>query len=117
MKEILISIIIPVYNVENKINRLLNSLYCIKNKDIEIIFVNNNSTDNSLNIIKDYSQKDKRVKIYNEFKKGANYARLKGFNDSKNKNTTKINDIAILDDYIKNNCAFDCKYFLLKKIN
>jgi uncharacterized protein YutD len=42
--------------------------------------------------------------------------RLKGFNDSKNKNTTKINDIAILDDYIKNNCAYDCKYFLLKKI-
>ncbi len=41
--------------------------------------------------------------------------RLKGFNDTKNKKTTKINDIATLDDYIKNNCAYDCKYFLLKK--
>ena len=41
--------------------------------------------------------------------------RLKGFNESKNKKTTKINDIATLDDYIKNNCAYDCKYFLLKK--
>ena len=41
--------------------------------------------------------------------------RLKGFNDSKSKNVNKINDISKLDDYIKNNCAFDCKYFLLKK--
>ena len=41
--------------------------------------------------------------------------RLKGFNDTKNKKTTKINDIATLEDYIKNNCAYDCKYFLLKK--
>ena len=41
--------------------------------------------------------------------------RLKGFNDTKNKKTTKINDIATLDNYIKNNCAYDCKYFLLKK--
>ena len=41
--------------------------------------------------------------------------RIKGFNESKNKKTTKINDIATLDDYIKNNCAYDCKYFLLKK--
>lgn len=42
--------------------------------------------------------------------------RLKGFYNSKNKNVNKINDIKILDDYIKNNCAYDCKYFLLKKV-
>lgn len=42
--------------------------------------------------------------------------RLKGFYDSKNKNVNKINNINILDDHIKNNCAYDCKYFLLKKI-
>jgi len=42
--------------------------------------------------------------------------RLKGFYDSKNKNVNKINDIKLLDGYIKNNCAYDCKYFLLKKV-
>ena len=42
--------------------------------------------------------------------------RLKGFYNSKNKNVNKINDIKLLDDYIKNNCAYDCKYFLLKKV-
>ena len=41
--------------------------------------------------------------------------RLKGFNKSDNKKVNQINDIANLDDYIKNNCAYDCKYFLLEK--
>ncbi|HHW69478.1 MAG TPA: YutD family protein [Tenericutes bacterium] len=41
--------------------------------------------------------------------------RLKGFCDKSNKQYRKINAIESLDDYIKNNCAYDCKYFLLKK--
>jgi len=41
--------------------------------------------------------------------------RLKGFNDSNNKNVNKINDIKNLEDYKTNNCAYDCKYFLLKR--
>ncbi len=44
-----------------------------------------------------------------------NKLRLKGFCDKKNKLHNEINDINLLDDYIKNNCAYDCKYFLLKK--
>lgn len=43
--------------------------------------------------------------------------RLKGYYASNNKNKTDINDIATLDNYIKNYCAFNCGYFLLKKIN
>ncbi len=42
--------------------------------------------------------------------------RLKGFYESENKKTTKINNIKYLDDYIKNYCNYECKYFLLKKI-
>lgn len=41
--------------------------------------------------------------------------RLKGFFDSDNKKCKKINDIAFLDQYIENNCAFGCKWFLLKR--
>ncbi len=41
--------------------------------------------------------------------------RLKGFYKKDNKNVKDINNIDTLDDYIKNNCAFDCKYFLLEK--
>ena len=42
--------------------------------------------------------------------------RLKGFNDSKNKNAKKINDIKYLDDYITNYCSLGAKVFLIKKL-
>lgn len=41
--------------------------------------------------------------------------RLKGFYESKNKLTKKINDIKYLDDYLKDFCACQCPYFLIKK--
>ena len=41
--------------------------------------------------------------------------RLKGFYKKDNKEVKDINNIEKLDDYIKENCAFDCRYFLLEK--
>lgn len=41
--------------------------------------------------------------------------RLKGFYDEKNKKANKINNYKNLDNYLKNNCAPDCKYFIAKK--
>ena len=43
--------------------------------------------------------------------------RLKGFYDEKNKKVNKINNYKNVEKYIKNYCAPDCKYFILKKIN
>lgn len=42
--------------------------------------------------------------------------RLKGFYDEKNKKANKINNFKNLDAYLKNNCAVDCKYFIVKKL-
>ena len=42
--------------------------------------------------------------------------RLKGFYDSNNKSVTIINDIKYIDKYIEENCAYGCRYFLLKKV-
>lgn len=42
--------------------------------------------------------------------------RLKGFYDKKNKQMKKINNIEILDNYIKEFCSHECRWFLLKKI-
>lgn len=42
--------------------------------------------------------------------------RLKGFCDKTNKKYKKINSIEIVDEYIKKHCAYDCKYFILKKV-
>lgn len=46
-----------------------------------------------------------------------NTLRLKGFYDAKNKKVNKINNFNNLDTYLKNNCAVECRYFVLKKIN
>ena len=42
--------------------------------------------------------------------------RLKGFNDKEKKEFRPINDIKKIDDYIKNHCSYECRYFILKKI-
>ena len=42
--------------------------------------------------------------------------RLKGFNEKGNKYYKPINDYAKIADYIKNNCAYDCRYFILKRL-
>lgn len=62
-----ISIIVPVYNVENYIKECLNSLVNQRYKNIEIICVNDGSTDNSLNILKEYEKKYKgKIKVYSK---------------------------------------------------
>lgn len=43
--------------------------------------------------------------------------RLKGFYDSNHNSCTKINNFSNYKDYIKNHCAYECRYFILKKIN
>ena len=43
--------------------------------------------------------------------------RLKGFYDSGNKKAKKINDFKYLNKYLEEDCAVECKYFVLKKIN
>lgn len=43
--------------------------------------------------------------------------RLKGFYDHNNKKAKKINDYNNLDNYLKNNCAADCRHFIVKKID
>lgn len=42
--------------------------------------------------------------------------RLKGFYDSKNKKANNINNYKTADEYIKNNCAYNCKHFIVKKV-
>ena len=58
-----ISIIVPVYNVAPYLARCLDSLINQTLKDIEIICIDDKSTDNSLEILREYEQKDKRIRI------------------------------------------------------
>ncbi|NYE03861.1 glycosyltransferase involved in cell wall biosynthesis [Bacillus niacini] len=75
----LISIVVPVYNVEQYIKRCIDSLIHQTYKDIEILLVNDGSTDRSGIICEDYAQKDKRIKIIHKVNGGLTSARLAGF--------------------------------------
>lgn len=70
-----ISVIVPVYNVENYLSRCLDSLISQTLRDIEIICVNDGSTDKSLVILRDYAQKDSRIKVINQENTGVSVAR------------------------------------------
>ena len=58
-----ISVIIPVFNVEKYLHQCIDSVLNQTLKDIEIICVDDGSTDSSLNILKEYEQKDIRLKV------------------------------------------------------
>lgn len=73
-----ISIIIPVYNSASCIERCLESLVNQTLKDIEIICVNDGSTDNSLEILNKYSANDNRIKVYTQNNQGPSVARNLG---------------------------------------
>jgi len=96
-----ISVIIPIYNSEKYLNRCLNSIINQTYTDLEIILVDDGSTDNSLNICKQYGKIDKRIKIIHQENAGASVARNKGIENSTGNFISFIDS----DDYV------DCDMF------
>lgn len=75
-----VSIIIPVYNVERYLKECLDSIVNQTLTDIEIICVNDGSTDGSLGILEKYASEDDRIKIINQENQGQGVARNNGLN-------------------------------------
>jgi len=73
-----ISIIVPVYNVEKYLSQCIDSLINQTYTNIEIIFINDESPDNSKRILEEYVLKDYRIKIINQENTGLSKARNKG---------------------------------------
>lgn len=117
-----ISVIIPVYNVEKYLKRCLDSIVNQTYKNLEIILVDDGSTDKSGNICDEYAAKDKRIIVIHKENGGVSSARNKGldicigdyisFIDSDDwieedffeyvVNNAKDNDLLIFDYYITN---------------
>lgn len=76
--EILVSVIVPVYNAEAYLKRCIDSLISQSLENIEFIIINDGSTDNSLNIIKSLVVSDKRFIIVDQPNLGVSSARNKG---------------------------------------
>lgn len=78
----LISIIVPVYNTENYLEKCLYSLVNQTYKNIEIIIVDDGSPDNSMNIIQKFVLADNRVKVISQKNQGLSGARNIGMNNT-----------------------------------
>lgn len=78
MNGIKISVILPVYNVEKYLSQCLESIINQTLREIEIICVDDGSTDNSLKILEEYAEKDDRIKVIKQANAGAGAARNAG---------------------------------------
>lgn len=90
-----VSVLIPVYNVEKYLRRCLDSIISQTFTDIEIICVNDGSTDDSLKILYEYAHKDNRIKIIDKYNNGLPSARNAGLDAAKGKYVAFVDS----DDY------------------
>lgn len=104
-----ISLIIPVYNVEKYIKKALDSVVNQTMKNIQVIIVNDGSTDNSINIVEDFARKNSNFTIINQDNKGLAAARNAGLKIAKGKYIAFMDS----DDYIEPN-FLECLYKLAK---
>ena len=94
-----VSIVVPIYNVEKYLRRCFDSLINQTFKDIEIIALNNGSTDSSLDILKDYASNDNRITIIDNENLGVSKARNIGIDKASGKYIVFVDS----DDWIDTN--------------
>ena len=100
MKTPKISIIIPVYNSEKYLEQCLNSLLVQAYQNIEIICVDDGSTDNSLKLLEEYKKSDFRIKIISQNHQGQAAARNNGVENSTGEWLTFVDS----DDWVSAEC-------------
>ena len=91
-----ISIIVPIYNTEKYLEKCIKSIINQNYKNIEIILVNDGSTDNSLNICKKYKEQDNRIVVINKKHTGVSESRNIGLEIAKGDYIAFVDS----DDYI-----------------
>lgn len=105
-----ISVIVPVYNCEKYVSRCVESLINQTMRDIEIIIINDESEDKTLEILKSYEQKDNRIKLITKKNKGVSDSRNTGLRMAKGKYISFVDS----DDWIDLN-AFKIMYDIAEK--
>lgn len=83
MTDPVLSIIIPVYNLEEYLDGCIESILSQEYKDYELLLINDGSTDVSGTICEDYARKDKRVKVHHQENSGVSVARNVGLQKSR----------------------------------
>ncbi|STP12508.1 Lipooligosaccharide biosynthesis galactosyltransferase [Helicobacter mustelae] len=112
MKNSLISIVLPTYNVQNYIARALQSCIDQSFRDIEIIIVDDCGSDESIKIAKEFAKKDERIKIiHNTHNLGLLMARYQGVRHSQGKYILFLDP----DDFLEPQACEECVRILHKE--
>ena len=110
IKEPLISVIVPIYNVEKYLNKCVDSIINQTYKNLEIILVDDGSPDNCPQICDEYAKKDKRIKVIHKENGGLSDSRNVGIQEAKGEYIGFIDS----DDYIDSE-MYEYLYNLIEK--
>lgn len=98
MEKPLVSVIIPCYNVEQYLQRCLDSIQKQTYQNLEILIINDGSTDDSMKIAESFAKNDDRFKIYDQENHGLAYTRQRGIELAKGEYISFVDS----DDYVTN---------------
>ena len=97
----IVSVIIPVYNQEKYLDECLSSVCGQTLRDIEIMCVNDGSTDESLKILNKYAKNDSRIHVFSQSNQGAGVARNLGLSKAKGKYLSFLDSDDVVNANIK----------------
>ncbi|WP_405277677.1 glycosyltransferase [Methanobrevibacter sp.] len=125
MYNIKVSVIIPIYNVEKYLKKCLDSVIHQTLNEIEIICIDDHSTDDSLLIIEEYAKIDSRVKIIkNDINKGVSTSRNLGIKEAKGEYIAFLDSDDFIDEtayekafHIAHKLDLDCLLFKTKVLD
>ncbi len=106
--EYLLSVVVPVYNVQDYLRQCLDSIINQSYRNLEIIIVNDGSTDSSYEICKEYALKDDRIVLLSQENKGLSAARNVGIKRASGKYIAFVDS----DDWL----TLDCYETVMKKM-
>ena len=104
----LISVIVPVYNVENYLYKCISSIITQSYGNFELILIDDGSIDKSGEICDSFSEKDNRIKVIHKVNEGVSSARNYGLKQARGEYICFVDsDDYVLNDYLLNliNCA------------
>lgn len=98
----MVSIIVPVYNVEMYLPQCIDSILAQSYSNIEVILVDDGSTDSSLSICREYAERDERIRVYHQNNMGVSAARNTGISNARGEYIAFVDsDDLIRQDYIE----------------
>lgn len=109
MAEIKVSVIIPVYNTEAYVADALNSILDQTLREIEVIVINDGSTDNSYEVVKSIADSDDRISLYQQENKGLSETRNRGMSMAQGKYIYFMDSDDLLDKNTLLECYEKCK--------